>query len=115
MTDGRGVEAVFEHVGHAVWAECMKSMARQGRLVTCGATTGPKVDIDLRHVFIKNLQILGSTMGSKGDLYAMLPFLAQGRLTPIIDDRFAYTAVREAQQRLEASQNFGKVLLTWQS
>lgn len=113
ITGGRGVDAVFEHVGRAVWTECLKSLAWQGRLVTCGATTGPKVDLDLRHVFIKNLQILGSTMGRKADLHDMLPHFISGRLKAVVDRVYPFQEVKVAQARLEASQNFGKIVLSF--
>ncbi len=113
ITGGRGVDVVFEHVGAAVWVDCLKSLAPRGRLITCGATSGPKVEIDLRHVFIKNLQIWGSTMGSRGDLHAIFPHVLAGRLKPVVDRVFPFSEARAAQAHLEGSQNFGKVLLAW--
>ncbi|MEX2191372.1 MAG: zinc-binding dehydrogenase, partial [Bacteroidota bacterium] len=74
LTAKRGVDVVFEHVGAAVWDDCIRSLTKGGRLVTCGATSGHEAKTDLRYVFYKQLQILGSTMGRKGDLIKILRF-----------------------------------------
>jgi NADPH:quinone reductase-like Zn-dependent oxidoreductase len=68
LTDGRGVDVVVEHVGEATWAQSVRSLARGGRVVTCGATTGPAAALDLQHLFARQLSLLGSYMGRKGEL-----------------------------------------------
>src|ERR1700747_3346683 len=78
MTDRRGVDVVFEHVGEATWQESLASLAPGGRLVTCGATTGYDGKIDLRYLFTRHISILGSHMGSKGELYPVLDVVNAG-------------------------------------
>lgn len=113
LTDSKGADLIIEHVGEKVWDECLKSLAWGGRLVTCGATTGPKVHLDLRHLFIKQQQIIGSTMGTRRELESALALLGQGFLRPKIAVVYDYPRVREAHEFLESSKNFGKVLLRW--
>jgi NADPH:quinone reductase-like Zn-dependent oxidoreductase len=112
LTDKRGVDVVFEHVGVSVWEKCLKSLAFAGKLVTCGATTGPEVKLDLRHIFIKQQQILGSTMGPKASLFKILRLVSEGRLSPVLDRVFPFSAVVEAHKHLEEGKQFGKVVLT---
>lgn len=111
LTDGRGAEVVVEHVGAATWEASMRSLGWQGRVVTCGATTGAEVPLNLRHLFFKGLSILGSTMGSKGDFSQVLSFAGQGRLKPVVDRVLPRAEVAEAHRLLEARQVFGKVVL----
>ncbi len=111
ITDKRGVDVVVEHVGAATWAASMKCLARQGTVVTCGATTGPNADINLQHLFFKGLSILGSTMGSKGDLLEIWEHVAADRLEPIVDKTFPFFEAAEAQEYLEKGEQFGKVVL----
>jgi len=111
LTDKRGVDVVFEHVGAAVWEKCLKSLAFAGKLVTCGATTGPEVKLDLRHVFIKQQQILGSTMGPKASLFRILRLVSEKRLSPVLDRVFPFSAVTEAHLYLEKGSQMGKVVL----
>ena len=110
-TDGRGVDVVVEHVGPATWKTSMRVLARNGRLVTCGATTGPKVEIVLPHLFIKNQSVLGSTMGPRNCLPEIFEGLAQGRYRPVVDRVMPMSAVREAHQLLEDRQVGGKIVL----
>lgn len=112
LTEKRGVDVVFEHVGVSVWEKCLKSLAFAGKLVTCGATTGPQVALDLRHVFIKQQQILGSTMGPKASLFGILRLVSEGKLVPVLDRTFPFSAIAEAHQYLEAGKQFGKVVLS---
>lgn len=112
LTGKAGVQVVFEHVGEATFAGSLKCLARGGRLVTCGATTGGDVQLPLRLLFFKNLSVLGSTMGSKGDLRALLRLFASGRLRPVLDRTLPLTEVAEAHRLLEARQALGKVVLT---
>ena len=85
LTEGRGVEVVVEHVGAATWESSLASLARNGRLVTCGATTGYDARVDLRHLFFKHLSLLGSFMGRHEELVRLLPFFEDGRLKPVVD------------------------------
>jgi len=111
-TGGRGVEVVADHVGAASFASSMRSLARSGRYVTCGATTGPKVELMLNHVFFKNLSILGSTMGSRGDLPTLLDLVARGRLEPVIGAVLSgLESVVEGHRLLESREAVGKVVI----
>jgi 2-desacetyl-2-hydroxyethyl bacteriochlorophyllide A dehydrogenase len=111
LTEKKGVEVVFDHVGVSVWEECIKATAKGGRLVTCGATSGYEAKIDLRYVFYKQLQILGSTMGRKGDLITILSLIERGLLKPVIDRVMPLTDVRQAHQIVEEGKHFGKIVL----
>lgn len=111
LTAKRGVDVVFEHVGAAVWEDCIRSLTKGGRLVTCGATSGHEAKTDLRYVFYKQLQILGSTMGRKGDLVKILRFFENGTLKPVIDRCMPLKEVREAHRLLEEGKQFGKIVL----
>ena len=111
LTNRRGVDVVVEHVGVATWAKSVRSLARNGRLVTCGATTGGDAGVDLLALFSKRLSILGSYMGTKAELIRAAEHLFAGRLTPIIDRTFPLAEAAAAQRRLEESGQFGKIVL----
>ncbi len=111
LTDGRGADVVFEHVGPATFAGSMRVLARNGRLVTCGGTTGPKVQILLPHLFIKNQSILGSTMGPRSALPLIFDRIAAGTYRPVVDRVLPLGQVREAHQLLEDRAVVGKVVL----
>jgi NADPH:quinone reductase-like Zn-dependent oxidoreductase len=111
LTDRRGVDIVIEHVGEATWAKSVRSLARGGRLVTCGATTGGEGVLDLRALFAKQLTIMGSYMGTKGELLEAVPLFFAGRLKPVIDRTFPLDRAADAQKHLESSGQFGKVVL----
>ncbi len=111
LTSRRGVDVVVEHVGQATWDKSVKSLARGGRLVTCGATSGSAASIDLRHLFARQLSLLGSYMGTKGELLQAAQLFFAGQLTPVVDRAFPLEAAAEAQRRLEERQHFGKVVL----
>ncbi len=110
-SEGRGVDVVVEHVGPATWDLSMRVLARNGRLVTCGATTGPKVSILLPHLFIKNLSVLGSTMGPRSCLPEVLRGLADGTFRVAVDEVLPLSEVRRAHERLEAGDVAGKLVL----
>jgi NADPH:quinone reductase-like Zn-dependent oxidoreductase len=110
-TDGRGVDVVFENVGAAVWSSAMKSLVRGGRLVTCGATTGDQPPADLRRIFIRQLQILGSTLGNLGEFRDLLAFVERTGIKPVIDREYPLAQVHDALDRLESGEQFGKVAL----
>lgn len=111
-TAGRGADIVVEHVGEATWERSVRSLARGGRLVTCGATTGPRAAIDLRHLFARQLSLLGSYMGEKRELQAAAPLFFEGRLRPAIDRTFPLEEAVRAHERLEEREQFGKIVLT---
>jgi NADPH:quinone reductase-like Zn-dependent oxidoreductase len=111
QTGKRGVAVVFEHVGGATFTGSLRCLERGGRLVTCGATAGAEVALNLRLLFFKNLQILGNTMGSKGDLLTVLELAEQGRLRPVVDQVLPLAQIAEAHRRIESRQVFGKIVL----
>ncbi|MEO8034955.1 MAG: zinc-binding dehydrogenase [Acidobacteriota bacterium] len=112
LTGKRGVDVVFEHIGADTFDRSVRSLARGGRLVTCGATTGHELTINLRLVFFKLLSILGSTMGSLGELHEVLRHVEAGRLHPVVDRVLPLADVAEGHRILEAREAFGKVVLT---
>ena len=111
ITSNEGVDIVFEHIGPATWQESLKSLKPAGTLVTCGATTGPKVDIDLRFVYSRQISILGSYMGVMSDLNDVLGHVFAGRLKPVVDKTFPLSEIRAAHEYMEKSQMFGKIVL----
>src|SRR4051794_12547303 len=111
LTNRRGVDVVIEHVGEATWRKSMRSLARGGRLVTCGATTGGHGAVDLHALFSKQLSILGSYMGTKGELMRAARFLFSGQLTPVVDTTFPLAEAAAAHRRMEESGQFGKIVL----
>lgn len=111
FTNKEGVDIVVEHVGSATWEESVKSLKSGGTLVTCGATTGSSVGIDLRHVFARQLTLLGSYMGTMGELHEVLSHVFAGRLKPVVDHVFPLADIRAAHEHMEKSQMFGKVVL----
>ncbi len=111
LTGRRGVDVVFEHVGAATWPASMQSLAPGGRLVTCGATTGYDVRIDLRHLFAKQEAVLGSYMGTLGELHQVLRFVFRKQLKPVVDRVYPLADIRAAHERLEKREQFGKVVV----
>ncbi|MGB9072261.1 MAG: zinc-binding dehydrogenase [Terriglobales bacterium] len=111
LTNKEGVDIVIEHVGQATWEESMKCLKPAGTLVTCGATSGPKVDMDLRFLFSRQLSLLGSYMGTMSELYEVLGHVFAGRLKPVIDHTFPLKDIRAAHDYMEKSQMFGKIVL----
>jgi NADPH:quinone reductase-like Zn-dependent oxidoreductase len=109
ITQGRGVDVVIENIGGDSWPLAMKSLRRGGRLVTCGATQGDQPGADLRRIFIRQLQILGSTLGDIHEFAALLRCVEQNRIQPVIDSEFAMDDVHQALARLESGEQFGKV------
>ena len=111
FTEGWGADIVFEHVGEATWPSSMRSLAHGGRLVTCGATTGPKARIEIRHLFHKQQTIMGSTMGDAAAFTELLDLLEKGALKPILDRTFPMSDAAEAHRYIEEGKQFGKVVL----
>jgi len=102
---------VVEHVGPATWKTSMAVLARNGRLVTCGGTTGPMVEIALPHLFIKNQSVLGSTMGPRAAFPEIFAALAKGSLRPVVDRVLPLSKAREAHELLESRAVVGKIVL----
>jgi NADPH:quinone reductase-like Zn-dependent oxidoreductase len=111
LTARRGVDVVFEHVGQATWEQSILACARGGRIVTCGATTGYQAATDLRHVFFRQLSILGSTMGSKSVLHPIVDHVRAGRLRPVVDRVLPLAEAAAAHRLLEERAQFGKLVL----
>jgi len=111
LTNRRGVDVVIEHVGQATWTRSVRALARGGRLVTCGATTGPDGALNLQALFARRLSILGSYMGRKGELLRAARFFFAGQLKPVVDRTFPLAEAAAAQRRLEQSGQFGKIVL----
>jgi NADPH:quinone reductase-like Zn-dependent oxidoreductase len=111
LTEKRGVDIVVEHVGKATFDKSVKSLAKGGRLVTCGATTGAETIVDLRYVYNRELTIFGTYMASKGELFRVVDLVKAGKLRPVVDSTFALKDAKAAQDRLEKSEHFGKIVL----
>jgi hypothetical protein len=111
LTDRRGVDVVIEHVGGEVFQKSIVATRWGGRVVTCGATSGFTPALDLRQIFFRQVQVLGSTMGRKGDLFAVLEHVKAGRLKPVVDRVMPLWSAPDAHRVLEARQAFGKVVL----
>lgn len=111
LTGGRGVDVVLENVGAAVWSSAMKSLVRGGRLVTCGATSGDQPPADIRRIFIRQLQILGSTLGNFDEFRDLLSLVARTGLRPVIDSEFTLDQAHAALDRLESGEQFGKIAI----
>jgi NADPH:quinone reductase-like Zn-dependent oxidoreductase len=105
------VDVVVDHVGASTFDRSIRSLAKGGRYVTCGATSGYEMKTDFRLVYFKSLSILGSTMGSRRELAAVLDHLGAGRLEPIVDAVLPLDSAAEAHRRIEAREVFGKVVL----
>jgi NADPH:quinone reductase-like Zn-dependent oxidoreductase len=112
LTGKKGVEVVIEHVGQASWERSILSLAQRGRLVTCGATTGPEAPTDIRHVFSKQLSLLGSYMGSKAELLQAAPFFFARRLRTVVHAVLPLADAKTAHEMMEASAHFGKIVLS---
>jgi NADPH:quinone reductase-like Zn-dependent oxidoreductase len=111
ITDRRGVDVVVDSVGEATWEKSLRSLTKGGKLVTCGATSGPHVSINANLVFWKQLEILGSTMGSRGELRDVLKLVWRGKLKPVVDRIFPLSKAKEAHEILEKGEQFGKLVL----
>ena len=112
ITARRGVNVVIEHVGAATWTKSLESLAPAGRLVICGATSGYDASIDLRYLFTKQYSILGSFMGTIGELHTVLKFIFRRQIHPVIDRIYPLDEIQAAHTRLERKEQFGKILVT---
>ena len=111
LTNKKGVEVVLEHVGGRVFEAGVAALARNGRLVTCGATIGAQATLDLNLLFGRHLALLGSWMGRRAELVEVLRFVRDGRLSPVVDQVLPLAEARRAHERIEAREHFGKVVL----
>jgi NADPH:quinone reductase-like Zn-dependent oxidoreductase len=112
ITEGRGVDVVVEHVGGVTWDGSLNSLKRGGRLVTCGATTEPRVTLDLRQLFARQIQLIGSYMGGRHDMMQVLNLARRGALRPVVDRTFPLAEAGRAHEYLDSRSQFGKVVLT---
>lgn len=108
----RGVDIVFEHTGASTWAHSLRLCRRGGVVTTCGASSGHEAVTDLRQVFFRQLQLLGSTMGQKSTLHPILELVARGVLRPVVDRTFPLGQAADAHRYLDRREQFGKVVLT---
>lgn len=111
LTGGAMVDVVIEHVGPATFDAALKSLKPGGRLVTCGSTTGPSVTLDMRYVFSRQLQILGSKMGTQKEMRVVSRLVGEGKLKPVVDRAFPLEQARQAHEYLAGQKQFGKVVL----
>jgi NADPH:quinone reductase-like Zn-dependent oxidoreductase len=110
-TGKRGADVVIDSVGQATWKQSLGALGKRGRLVTCGATSGPMVETDVRRLFWNQWSILGSTMGNDDEFDAVTDELRAGRLVPPIDSVFGLDEGHRAFERLESGKQFGKVVI----
>jgi NADPH:quinone reductase-like Zn-dependent oxidoreductase len=111
LTGRHGADVVIENVGEATWDQSLRALARGGRLVTCGATTGPMVTLDLRRLFWYQWSILGSTMGNAAEYQEVVRLLGAGELRPLVDRVFPFTEARAAFERLARGEQLGKIAI----
>ena len=111
-TGDRGVDVVFEHVGAATWDKSIACLAKKGRLVSCGVTTGNIGEIDIRKMYQKQLTLMGSALGTTSELRTIIRLAEQGKLHPIIDRVLPLHQAAEAHRIMEARENFGKICLS---
>lgn len=110
-TGKRGADVVVDSVGQATWAQSLLALGKRGRLVTCGATSGPLVETDVRRLFWNQWSIMGSTMGNDREFDAMLGAFERGDLLPVVDSVFSLDQGRAAYERLASPEHFGKIVL----
>ncbi len=111
ITNGRGADIVIDHVGVTTFEKSLRVLAKGGKLVFCGATTGAAVSFDLRFVFFKQQSLIGSTMGNRGDLFRALELVERGELHGVVDRVFEVDQIRAAHEHLESGKQFGKVIV----
>jgi len=111
-TGGKGVDVVLEHVGEATWQRSLQAARPGGRIVVCGATSGPNPPAALHRIWWKQLTIYGSTMGTREDFEGAYELVKSGRARPVVDSVFPLAEARAAHERMEAAAQFGKIVLT---
>lgn len=110
-SEGEGADLVIEHIGPATWSDSIRSLKKGGRLVTCGATSGPVAEIELRRIFSRQISIFGSYMGYQSELFDVLRYINSGALKPIVDSTFMLKDAAEAHKHMESRKQFGKIIL----
>ncbi|PYP16277.1 MAG: hypothetical protein DMD54_10180 [Gemmatimonadetes bacterium] len=111
LTNKRGVDVVVDSVGSATWDDSLRSLRRGGRLVICGATSGPQVGLDLRRLFWHHWSVLGSTMGNAAEYAEIVRRFGQGELRPMVDRVFPLARTRDAYERLQRGEQLGKIAI----
>jgi len=109
-TGGHGADVVVEHVGESTWKTSLQSAATEGRIVVCGATSGPNPPAQLHRIWWKQLAILGSTMGTRADFAGVYDLVARGAIKPVVDRVFPLSEAAAAHEHLESGKQFGKVV-----
>ncbi len=111
LTDNNGVDIVVDSVGEVVWKKALKSLAKGGRLVTCGATTGIKAETNIALLFWKQLSIIGSTMASDSEFREAMSLVFDKIIVPVIDSKYPLEQIQDAHRRLESGQHMGKIII----
>jgi NADPH:quinone reductase-like Zn-dependent oxidoreductase len=111
LTGKRGADVVVENVGEATWEQSLRALAKGGRLVTCGATTGPRVVTDVRRMFWNQYTLMGSTMGNLAEYREIVRLLGHGQLRPLVDSAFPLDRAGEAFERLQRGSQMGKIVI----
>jgi len=106
------VDVVIEHIGPVTWEQSVRSLAKGGRLITCGATTGPTVTLDLRYLYMRQTTIMGSMMGTRAELLEAAKWMGAGGIQAVIDSVMPLKEARAAQERMNDRKLFGKIVLT---
>lgn len=112
LTDNRGADVVFEHVGTATWSESLKALGRRGRLAICGQTTGNEVTLDLMRFFGQNQTIHGTFIGTRAEFYELLRLFPAQQLKTVVDHVFPLVEAAQAHRRMERGEHFGKIVLS---
>jgi NADPH:quinone reductase-like Zn-dependent oxidoreductase len=111
VTGGAGADVVVEHVGQATWERSLEAARREGRIVVCGATSGPNPPARLHRIWWKQLAVLGSTMGTRADFDGAYRLVAEGKARPVVDEVFPLAEAARAHERLESGEQLGKIVL----
>ena len=111
LTQKRGVDVLLDNIGSVTWIKSLSSLARGGRLVTCGATTGANPQTDIQRIFWNQISVLGSTMGNRKEFLQILNLFEVNNLKPVIDSVFLLKDFREAQKKMEEKKQFGKIVI----
>ena len=110
-TGRAGLDVIVDHVGRDTLPQGVWALAKGGRLVTCGVTSGSKMELEFAPIFFKSLSVLGSTMGGLGELHRIADLVWRGALTPVVDSRFPLAEVGAAHAKMGSRDVFGKILL----
>ncbi|MBW3582060.1 MAG: zinc-binding dehydrogenase [Euryarchaeota archaeon] len=111
LSGKRGMDVVVDHVGEATWVKSMRTLGKGGRIVTCGGTTGPKLQLDVRHLFWKGHTVMGSTMANDQEWREVMGLVYAGKLEPVIDTEFGFADLPDAHRRMEEAEQFGKIVI----